>query len=162
MADEDVTTENTEDENESPVIRQLRQQLKAKDKELKARDDRLADLEESQRTSVFKEAGFDLKAEDEKAKNRAEAVLKLHEGDLTPEAIKQTAERYGFAEVPQTQVDPLQQQRIAQGNAADQLLSTSQQPSPPPDLDQRIAEAEANGDVATTISLKMERASARA
>lgn len=155
MSDELTILEG--DEDDSPVIKQLRQALKASNAEVKAREDRIAALEQQTTASVLKEAGFD---PDSKA---AVGLLKLHadEGrELTVEAIRETATTYSIAVpgVTTTPISDVAAQALHQTDTANQLAGVSTVTAPPPDLDQRIAEASAAGNVAEALALKAQRA----
>lgn len=74
-------TDENQDQNESSVIRELRQQIKE-------RDDRLASLEPMARRAAFKEAGLDIES------GPGRFFAEKYDGELTPDAIREAAEPY--------------------------------------------------------------------
>ena len=80
MADDDQQHDDTQDSN---LVRELRQQLKAANKEL-------GELRPYREQRVLMQAGFDPDSK------RAKALLKLHDGELSVEALKATAEEYEY------------------------------------------------------------------
>lgn len=78
-----------EQENESSVIKELRQQLKDANARLKT-------LEPMARQSAFKEAGIDTES------GPGKFFAEKYDGDLTAEAIREAAEPYGFVSSEQT------------------------------------------------------------
>lgn len=144
---------------ESDLIKQLRKALKDKDAELKAKDARIATLEQKNTASVLQEVGLDPESE------AATGLLRLHEdGELTADALRATAARFqigvpaaGAAPGSAPATDVTAAAVAATANAAG-LLGASTGPALPPDLDQRIAQAEADGNVSLAIELKMQRA----
>ena len=94
------------DSQDSGLVRDLRKQLKAQSQEL-------GELRQFRTERVLQKAGFD---PDSKI---GKALVKLHEGDLTPEGLRATAEEYGY-DVPAVdsdtpangQVPPETQERV--------------------------------------------------
>ena len=115
MADND-DTQGTDGEQEPSWAKRLRKENEEMKREL--RDFRTRD--------ALTEAGFDPKSP------QAKALMKLHEGDLTADAVKATAGEYGIAPVEATQtegqeqqVDEVAQQRSAATQNIDELRSNA-------------------------------------
>ena len=113
MADDDQQHDDTQDSN---LVRDLRQQLKAANKEL-------GELRPYREQRVLQQAGFDPDSK------QGRALLKLHEGDLTPEALKATAEEWEFTPTLTSdsaeQVDPVAQERSDTIQRVDELRSNA-------------------------------------
>lgn len=110
-----------EPEDDSPVIRTLRKDA-ARAGELEAENQRL------QRELVFVQSGLNLNDSQRKA------LAAVHEGDWTPDTIKQTADSLGF-------IKPAEPEPAPVGVPTDQIAAMERvnaasggQPPPPPDL----------------------------
>lgn len=76
---------------ESQPITEIRNQLKAEQKARQDMEAELAELRSYRQAETFRQAGFDPDS------GPGKALLKLHEGEFTVDAIKATAETYGLA-----------------------------------------------------------------
>lgn len=77
-------------EQESDVVRQLREHVKDLEGQVKERDKRIETLEPIARDTTFKQAGVDLDDP------RTKFFVERYDGELTVEAIREAAEPYGF------------------------------------------------------------------
>lgn len=149
MADNLDEVEDTENEQESSVLRAIRRELKNVKKE---RDE----LKSFQRSAVFKEAGLDPN------KGIGKAIAKLYDGEPDVDAIREFAAAEFDWEPDATQtngnneLNEAEQERLSAQQRADQLR-TNTEPVLPPDLDTQIADAEKAGDVRTSIALKQQK-----
>lgn len=148
---EATTTESQEEENENFVqLREAHKQAKREAKELKAK---LEAIEPVYRQFVVKEAGFDPESP------QASALLKLHEGEFTVEALAKTAQEYGLAPAAseeggrsaRPELTAEEQQAIASSQRGAQQAATAS-PSNPQTAQQRYAEAEQAGDLQAMIA----------
>lgn len=119
MAENDDDQGFDEQDNDSRLVRDLRKQLKEASRELN-------ELRPYRDQRVLQEAGFDPDSK------QGKALLRLHDGDLTAEALRQTAEEYGFAAAEGTTegtaetVDPVAQQRDEATQRIDTLRNNAQ------------------------------------
>ena len=117
-------------------------------------EDRLAELEAQHRDLVLRTAGLDPQSE------HAEALMALHgDAELTPEAITETAETFGFTPEdtgPADQLSEEQRQSLASFERGAELEAIGAQALPPMDLDAKIADAEQRGDWETFDRLQVE------
>lgn len=95
-----MTTDLYDDDDDqtdgSPAIKQLRQQVKTLQKELKSRDDateRLANLERE--NVVLRTPGLG-----ELSDVQRRALFAAHDGELDPKGLRETAEALGFVSPP--------------------------------------------------------------
>lgn len=139
MAEEDNDQEYSSDQ--FVQLRDAHKALKKEAKELRA----FREAAEPQlRTYALKNAGFDPDS------GPAKALLKIHEGEFTPEALKATAAEYGLAagEVEggstATELTEEQKQAIASTERSQQLQGQAS-PEEPQTIDARIRAAEAKG-----------------
>lgn len=112
MADDDQQQDDTQDSN---LVRDLRKQLKDANKEL-------GELRPYREQRVLQQAGFDPDSK------QGKALLKLHDGELTAEALKATAEEYEFTPTltePAEQVDPVAEERSNTIQRVDELRSNA-------------------------------------
>ncbi len=146
MADEtlEALRDDAEPTNENFVA--LRNALKAKDRELKELRAFKSSTEPQLRTFALKDAGFDPESP------QAKALLKLHDGEFTPEAIKATAGEYGFVAGeagttadPGQQLDEAQQGALEASQRGQQLNGASSSTTPPQTTDARLKAAEQKG-----------------
>jgi hypothetical protein len=96
-------------ETESPNVRQMREQIKQLEAEAQRAKDLEAQLATTQRLSALTAAGLEL---DETKRAALEAV---HQGDWTPDAVKQTAISLGWA---QAENQPTAEEIAAQARMA--------------------------------------------
>ena len=145
--------------DESSVIKELRKQL------AKA-SDRVKELEGRERVRAFTDAGI--------SEQGRKAMDRLYDGDdLTPEAVRSFATDHGIAveaestETPpegggqQPDVSPEEQARRAAQDRISQVAAVGN-PPPPQDplseLNQKIEQATADGDMTTVLRLNSEKA----
>lgn len=76
--------------DDNAVIQQMRDQIKTLNARVKELEPYEAEATQYRRTSALRDAGFDPDS------GPAKALLKLHEGDMTAEALKETAQTYGL------------------------------------------------------------------
>lgn len=151
MTDEQTTQEidpdSLDDSNDS--FKQLRDAYKALAKDKKSLEKELETARPQLRASALKDAGFDPESK------QAAALMRLHEGDLDPEALKATAEEYGLApdnsggEPEGGSEDQPQGDQPAMSESeqrAQQLRARSEPAGAPQSLDQQITDAEARGE----------------
>lgn len=118
-----MSNENTgENENESSVIRDLRKQLKEA-------NERLSTLAPLAKESAFEKAGVDL------SDPRNKFFVEHYDGDLTPEAIREAAEPYGFVSSGEQQEA---EQQPAPEESQRQRVEGLRQQSTPDGAGQRI------------------------
>ena len=84
------------------------------DKAVKARNEARAEADALRKENAFLKSGLNLDAK------KTEALLKIHTGEITPEALRQTAVDYGWAEPA---VDP----NAGRQQAADESAEGQQQ-----------------------------------
>lgn len=132
--DDEVTNENF------VQLRDAYKELKREAKELRAFKE---SAEPKLRASVLRDAGFDPESP------RASALLKLHEGELEVEALKQTASEYGLepgegegGQTPKPELSDEERQAIQSSDRGQQLAAHAAPVESPQTLDARIAEAE--------------------
>lgn len=139
-----VSDEAADAEDSSPNITRMREKIERQEAELK-------ELRALRVEKHLREAGFDPKSD----KGQALAdLIDAGKVDASVDGIKQAAGRYGWtggapaARPPQPVIERV-----------DDILSqsTSDNPDPDEDRDRRIAEAEAAGDINTSIALKQEK-----
>lgn len=118
---------------ETPSVRQMRDRIKELEAEALRAKELETQLAASQEQSALKAAELALDAD------KLTAFKAVHKGDWTPEAVKETAIKLGWAEAPQ-QVPPGEQEAQARMQAA-----TSGGSSTPPDpeavVDAKLAQA---------------------
>ena len=118
MAEHDDDQGYDEQDNDSALVRQLRKQIKDQSRELN-------ELRPYRDQRVLQEAGFDPDSK------QGKALLRLHDGDLTADALKQTAEEYGFTpaqpvDAEAEQADAETAQRVETVQRIDSLRDTAQ------------------------------------
>lgn len=123
MADTDVDgTTQTDDSQDSNLVKDLRRQIKEANKEL-------SELRPLRTKDTLRQLGLDPDDADSK---QAKALLALHgDGEQTPEALRATAEEYGItlpdptATTPAEPVDEVAAQRTAATAAIDELRNNA-------------------------------------
>ena len=144
-----------EDEFSSDQFVQLREAYKQAKKELKELRAFREDAEPRIRQAAVRDAGF------EPDSPQAKALLRLHEGELTVEALKATADEYGIIGVPVEDsagapaLSDDQKQAIASAARGNQLAAVGA-PSSPQSAHERYAEAEAAGDFSAMLAAQEE------
>ena len=140
--------ENTVEEvqEESNPLAQVRDQLKKAQAELK-------ELKNFKADSVFKEAGFDITT------GEGKALKNLYDGELNSDAIKQfAADEFGWGQAPAQVVEQeAQKQRVISSQEALDTVIEASVPVEPVGIDDQIAQAQVDGDWATSSSLKAEK-----
>lgn len=131
----------------------LEKDLKAERKQRQALEERVSTFEAQARERTLTELGFAERDDDGAVKLTpvGEAVVKLHEGEFTAEAVRQTAETYGLAQTPAQDETVTEAAREAQLGA----LGT---PVEPQTADARYAKAEAEGDLEGMVAAQNEKA----
>jgi hypothetical protein len=145
-----------EDEYGSDQFVQLREAYKQAKKELKELRTFREEAEPRIRHAALREAGFDPDSP------QAKAILRLHEGELSVEAIKATADEYGLSFVPSGDVEDgkpelseEQKQAIA-STARGAQLAAAGAPSSPQSPHERYREAEAANDFGGMVAAQEE------
>lgn len=147
--------EQQEDEFGSDQFVQLREAYKQAKKELKELRAFREEAEPRIRHAALQEAGF------QPDSPQAKALLRLHEGELTVEALKATAEEYGITGVAVDDspgaptLSDNQKQAIASAARGNQLAAVGA-PSSPQSPHERYAEAETAGDFAAMLAAQEE------
>lgn len=138
--DFDAITEPTNDN--FVQLRDAYKQLKKENQQLRGFREQ---AEPQLRQAALKEAGFDPES------GPAKALLKLHDGELTADALQATATEYGLASGEQppgqpaaTQLSDEQQQAI-DAHQRGQQLAAQAAPVEPQTMDAKIAAAEQKG-----------------
>lgn len=162
MTDEQTTQEidpdSLDDSNDS--FKQLRDAYKALAKDKKSLEKELETARPQLRSAALEKAGFDPESK------QAAALMRLHEGDLDPEALKATAEEYGLA--PDNSGGESEGEPDGQPNGeepvlsesekrAQQLRARSEPAGAPQSRDQQITDAETRGDWETVDRLNAEK-----
>lgn len=139
MSDETVTLY---DENgnavqvpkpESPNARQMRERIEALEVEARRAKELEAELGQMKRGVALRDAGLELDAA------RQKALEAVHEGEWTPEAVRQTATQLGWAS-PTPDVPPEEVDAFGRMQAAFTGASTPT-PNADADFDARLASA---------------------
>lgn len=153
MSDNDLDDDETTDPSESPVIRDLRKQVKTLKNENRELAARATAGEEATRKMAFLEAGVDLNDP------KTGYFVKGYDGELTADAIKTAAVDAGFMETPEPSTQP-EDDSPALGRILD---ATANGRTPPArrNIDDEIAQAERDGDHATARQLKHQKVSTK-
>jgi len=125
------------DPNEPPNIRQMRNEIKALKVDAAARQEAEAKADKLEWELAIRDAEIPLDALQRKA------LLAVHEGERTPDAIRETATKLGFAAPPPTgeQIPPAHiagMGRIADASAG---APTGGTPDPTAERNQRLLQA---------------------
>lgn len=120
LHDDDLDLDDDDTGDDSPLVKKLRRQLKAANKKAAQVDELNAKVTQLEQGNVVRSA--DLKTPDGKALSdkQVSALLKVHDGELTPEALRATAVDLGFAAPPEPAVPPEEldtHQRVAEASA---------------------------------------------
>ena len=144
MADDPTPEENEADE--SGPIKQIRDQLKAEQKARKELEDKLNRVEPQFKGLLLNQVGIDPDSD------QAQGLLTLHDGEMTVDALKETANRFGFRlgeseeAPPQQQLGAEQQQAIASQERSDQVFGKGSPAQPPQTMEGRLEAAEAKAN----------------
>lgn len=147
--------EQHDEEFGSDQFVQLREAHKQAKKELKDLRAFREDAEPRIRQAAVRDAGFDPDSA------QAKALLRLHEGELSVEALKATADEYGLAPSYEADADREpslsdEQKRSIASAARGQQLSSVGAPSSPQTPQERYREAEAANDFPAMLSAQEE------
>jgi len=136
------TVEETQDNN---AIKQMRERIK----ELESAE---KELNSVKMANAIKDAGFD-------PDNGAGKALKdLYKGELQADAIKEFASQYGWGDAPaEPTQEELQRQRVVSSQDNLDTVIEASVPVEPVGLDDQIAQAQADGDWATSSALKADK-----
>jgi len=134
---------------------QLRDAYKQAKKELKELRAFREEAEPRIRQAAVRDAGFDPESA------QAKALLRLHEGELSVEALKATADEYGLAPSYEADADREpslsdEQKRSIASAARGQQLSAVGAPSSPQTPQERYREAEAANDFPAMLAAQEE------
>lgn len=108
---------------ESMPFEELRARYKESQKQLASFEKELEELRTFRQSETFRRAGFDPDSK------QGRALMKLHDGEITVEAIRETAESFGLTvaadEAPQEQLPPATQARMQQQTVMNEVTSTA-------------------------------------
>jgi len=136
------TVEEMQDNNAIKQMRERIKELESVEKEYKS----------VQMANAIKDAGFD-------PDNGAGKALKdLYKGELQADAIKEFASQYGWGDAPaEPTQEELQRQRVVSSQDNLDTVIEASVPVEPVGLDDQIAQAQADGDWATSSALKADK-----
>lgn len=135
-------------------MRRAANKAKKLEKDLTARDQRIADLE---RRVAFSDAGLTL-SDKQKA-----ALLAAHDGEMSRDALRATAAELGFIQADEPDGEAAQREAALRGQASIASASAgAPAPAPLPELPQRIADAERAGDLKLAMQLKAQQVATQA
>jgi hypothetical protein len=141
-----MENENTVEEmQDNNAIKQMRERIK----ELESAE---KELNSVKMANAIKDAGFD-------PDNGAGKALKdLYKGELQADAIKEFASQYGWGDAPaEPTQEELQRQRVVSSQDNLDTVIEASVPVEPVGLDDQIAQAQADGDWATSSALKADK-----
>lgn len=137
--DLDLELDDLDPADDTPLVRKLRAQLKKAGKQNR---DLTSKVQSYERTDAIREAGLNLTA------RQLKVLAREHEGDITPEALKATAEELGWtvpdpeAEETDAELDAIEQTTQAASGAkpkaAGSTISVEEAASWPVDKQQRF------------------------
>lgn len=136
------TVEETQDNNAIKQMRERIKELESVEKEYKS----------VQMANAIKDAGFDPDT------GAGKALKDLYKGELQADAIKDFASQYGWGDAPaEPTQEELQRQRVVSGQDNLDTVIEASVPVEPVGLDDQIAQAQADGDWATSSALKADK-----
>ena len=136
------TVEETQDNNAIKQMRERIKELETVEKEYKS----------VQMANAIKEAGFDPDT------GAGKALKDLYKGELQADAIKQFAADYGWGDTPaEPTQEELQRQRVVSSQDSLDTVIEASVPVEPVGIDDQIAQAQADGDWATSSALKADK-----
>lgn len=136
------TVEETQDNNAIKQMRERIKELESVEKEYKS----------VQMANAIKDAGFDPDT------GAGKALKDLYKGELQADAIKEFASQYGWGDAPaEPTQEELQRQRVVSGQDNLDTVIEASVPVEPVGLDDQIAQAQADGDWATSSALKADK-----
>ena len=139
------TVEETQEDNNA--IKQMRERIK----ELEAVE---KEYKTVQTDNAIKDAGFDPNS------GQGKALKDLYKGELTSDAIQQFAqEQYGWTSESPTTPDPqaAQKSRVVTSQESLDTVIEASVPVEPVSVNDQIAQAQADGDWATSSNLKADQ-----
>jgi len=136
------TVEEMQDNNAIKSMRERIKELEAVEKEFKS----------VQMANAIKDAGFDPDT------GAGKALKDLYKGELQADAIKEFASQYGWGDAPaEPTQEELQRQRVVSSQDNLDTVIEASVPVEPVGLDDQIAQAQADGDWATSSALKADK-----
>jgi hypothetical protein len=136
------TVEETQDNNAIKQMRERIKELESVEKEYKS----------VQMANAIKDAGFDPDT------GAGKALKDLYKGELQADAIKEFASQYGWGDAPaEPTQEELQRQRVVSSQDNLDTVIEASVPVEPVGLDDQIAQAQADGDWATSSALKADK-----
>ena len=136
------TVEETQDNNAIKQMRERIKELESVEKEYKS----------VQMANAIKDAGFDPDT------GAGKALKDLYKGELQADAIKEFASQYGWGDAPaEPTQQELQRQRVVSSQDNLDTVIEASVPVEPVGLDDQIAQAQADGDWATSSALKADK-----
>ena len=136
------TVEEMQDNNAIKQMRERIKELESVEKEFKS----------VQMSNAIKDAGFDPDT------GAGKALKDLYKGELQADAIKEFASQYGWGDAPaEPTQEELQRQRVVSSQANLDTVIEASVPVEPVGLDDQIAQAQADGDWATSSALKADK-----
>ena len=136
------TVEETQDNNAIKQMRERIKELESVEKEYKS----------VQMANAIKDAGFDPDT------GAGKALKDLYKGELQSDAIKEFASQYGWGDAPaEPTQEELQRQRVVSSQDNLDTVIEASVPVEPVGLDDQIAQAQADGDWATSSALKADK-----
>jgi hypothetical protein len=136
------TVEETQDNNAIRSLRERVKELESIEKEYKS----------VQMANAIKDAGFDPDT------GAGKALKDLYKGELQADAIKDFASQYGWGDAPaEPTQQELQRQRVVSSQDNLDTVIEASVPVEPVGLDDQIAQAQADGDWATSSALKADK-----
>lgn len=136
------TVEETQDNNAIKQMRERIKELESVEKEYKS----------VQMANAIKDAGFDPDT------GAGKALKDLYKGELQADAIKDFASQYGWGDAPaEPTQEELQRQRVVSSQDSLDTVIEASVPVEPVGLDDQIAQAQADGDWATSSALKADK-----
>lgn len=114
--------EESEVTEEPNPVRQQREQIKSLEQQLKEREEELA----------LARANLDLNPK------QAKALRAAHEGDWTPEALRETARELGYVPKEEEPSEPVPDEEVARHQQVAEAMVTGGAPAPPTSPDQRL------------------------
>jgi len=141
-----MENENTVEEmQDNNAIKQMRERIK----ELESAE---KELNSVKMANAIKDAGFDPDT------GAGKALKDLYKGELQADAIKEFASQYGWGDAPaEPTQEELQRQRVVSSQANLDTVIEASVPVEPVGLDDQIAQAQADGDWATSSALKADK-----
>ena len=136
------TVEEMQDNNALRQMRERIKELESVEKEYKS----------VQMANAIKDAGFDPDT------GAGKALKDLYKGELQADAIKEFASQYGWGDAPaEPTQEELQRQRVVSSQDNLDTVIEASVPVEPVGLDDQIAQAQADGDWATSSALKADK-----